>query len=147
LTARGVLVVGNEAWRLAASLLRRPKSVSHRDPLPRLALGLVGFLVVVNLAVYMPGQWKLYQGYNYVNADSIRAVAVAGIHNAVVFTEVGRWYEWWNYGSVFSSNSPLLDDDVVYARDLGLAKDRELMALYPGRRFYRLSNHELTEMK
>jgi hypothetical protein len=38
---------------------------------------------------------------------------------------------------VFSANTPRLDTDVIYARDLG-ARNRELMDLYAGRNFYRL---------
>lgn len=146
LTARGVWIVGEQGARFAAILLKRGRPALERGR--GLALAIVGLLVVLNLVAYMPGQWKLYHGYNYVNAGSIDAVRAAGIHNALVFTQVGKWYEWWNYGSVFSSNSPLLDSDVVYARDLGLDKDRELMQLYPDRKYYLLStDHHLTEIR
>ena len=84
-------------------------------------------------------------GYNYVSAASVDAVARANIHNAVVFTDPGPPAEWWNYGMVFSANSPLLDGDVLYARDLG-AEDQRLMALYPDRRFYRLYRTTLAEI-
>ena len=144
LTARGVFELGG--------LVRR---AVHRWGAPRRASDRAGFafagvllalLIGYNLYYYMPVQIQLYKGYNYVNAGPIDAVKKAGIHNALVFTYVGQWYEWWNYGMVFSSNSPLLDGDVVYARDLGDAADRQLMALYPGRSYYRLQGTTLTPL-
>mgnify|MGYP005848077003 CR=1 FL=1 len=146
LTARGILVVGECVWRLSAILGRQSFPIGAAG-FSRLSVAAVVVLVALNLVVYLPGQWRLYQGYNHVDAGSIRAVEQAGARNALVFTELGRWYEWWNYGSVFSSNSPLLNDDVLYARHLGLAKDRELMALYPDRKYYLLSNRELREIR
>jgi hypothetical protein len=104
---------------------------------------LVG-LVAYNAAYYLPGQLRLYHGYNFVSRKKIDAVEAAGIHNAVVFTNVGKPYEWWEYGEVFSANDPLLQDDVIYARDLGDTEDRKLLADSPGRAFYRLDGTTLT---
>lgn len=103
------------------------------------AYGLVIALVAFNAVFYFPGQWQLYHGYNYVNHSKLAAVAAAGIHHAVVFADVGPAYAWWEYGMVFSANDPLLHGDVIFARDLGAVKDRELMADFPGRSFYRLN--------
>lgn len=110
---------------------------------PVLAYGFVALLVAFNFAYYFPGQWQLYHGYNYVNHSKLDAVERAGIHHAVVFADVGQSYEWWEYGMVFSANDPLLRGDVIFARDLGVAEDRKLMAEFPGRSFYRLSGTDL----
>ena len=47
---------------------------------------------------------------------------------------------------VFSANSPRLDTDVIYARDLGPG-DTRLMELYPDRHFYRLRRTVLEKIE
>ena len=47
--------------------------------------------------------------------------------------------EWQTYGSVFWANAPLLDGDVIYARDVGEESNRELALAFPDRAVYRLS--------
>jgi hypothetical protein len=101
--------------------------------------------VTYNVTVYLPAQIPIYRGYNYTSAASIDAVQHAGIHHALIFVVSTPSYAWWSYGAVFSSNSPLLDGDIVYARDQG-ASDRELMRAYPGRSYYRLNNTTLTRL-
>jgi 4-amino-4-deoxy-L-arabinose transferase-like glycosyltransferase len=105
----------------------------------------LALLVTYNVTVYLPAQIPIYQGYNYTSAASINAVQRAGIHHALIFVVSTPSYEWWSYGAVFSSNSPLLDGDIVYARDQG-ASDRELMRAYPGRSYYRLNDTTLTRL-
>jgi hypothetical protein len=100
-------------------------------------------LVFYNASYYLPGQWDLYHGYNYVSRKKIDAAERAGIHNALVFTNVGFPYEWWEYGEVFSANDPLLQGDIIYARDLGDAADRKLIVDFPGRSVYRLNRTDL----
>jgi hypothetical protein len=71
-----------------------------------------------------------YYGNNFanVNAEVLKAVQEHGIKKAIIFT---RSY----YGSVFTCNSPMLDGEIIYARDLG-EKNRLLMAAYPGYAYY-----------
>jgi hypothetical protein len=95
--------------------------------------------------VYLPAQISIYRGYNYTSAASIDAVQRAAIHHALIFVVSRPAGEWWSYGAVFSSNSPLLDGDIVYARDAG-STDRELMRVYPGRSYYRLDYTTLTHL-
>src|SRR5262249_3748917 len=101
-------------------------------------------LFAYNVAYYLPGQWQLYQGYNYVSYKKLDAVAAAGIYYALVFADVGQSYEWWEYGMVFSANDPLLQGDVIFARDLGDGADRQLVADFSGRAFYRFDGTTLT---
>ncbi len=108
--------------------------------------GIVALLVAFNAAFYLPGQLKLYQGYNYVNHSKIDAVTARGIHDAVVFADVGDTYQWWEYGMVFSANDPLLQGDVVYARDLGNEVDGLLAHDFPNRSYWRLDGTTLTPL-
>jgi hypothetical protein len=144
LTARGVFELAGLARRAAQRWGARGRT--SRTVGLAFAGTVLALLVGYNLIYYMPVQWQLYRGYNYVNAGPIDAVKQAGIHNALVFAYVGQPWEWWNYGMVFSSNSPLLDGDVVYARDLGDAENQKLMAQYPGRSYYRLKGTTLTPL-
>jgi 4-amino-4-deoxy-L-arabinose transferase-like glycosyltransferase len=78
----------------------------------------------------------------HISSAPHRAVQEAGLTNAVVFIATPYYrtakFRPDRYGSGFTWMSPDLDDDVIYARDLGDEKNRELMALMPGRKFYRL---------
>ena len=68
-------------------------------------------------------------------------VKKAGIQNAVVFIKSGNFKKQEAapnyYGAGFSLNSPKLDTDIIYARDLGDEKNEELMKEFPRRKFYR----------
>ncbi len=134
LTARGIDVLLDFARRV-------PRVVT-----PLAVCALVIGLIAFNAEYYFPGQWQLYHGYNYVNHSKLDAVAKAGIHHALVFADVGQWYEWWEYGMVFSANDPLLRGDVIYARDLGMPTDEKLMHDFPGRTYYRLDGTTLTPL-
>lgn len=86
------------------------------------------------------------RGYNYVSRARLDVVERAGVRDAIVFVDPGGQYEWWNYGMLFSANSPWLDTSVLYARDLGPFNER-LMREHPSRRFYRLGPLGLEEMR
>jgi 4-amino-4-deoxy-L-arabinose transferase-like glycosyltransferase len=129
-------------WPMRAQLRRR---ASHLAALFVPALLLASFLAY-NLAVYLPAQLPMYRGYNFVDASSLQAVARAHIHHALIFVDSNPPGEWWSYGSVFSANSPTLDGDIVYARDLG-ARNVQLMHRYPGREYYRLNGATLTRIQ
>jgi len=113
---------------------------------PALIYAFVALLIAFNFVFYFPGQWQLYHGYNYVDHSKLDAVQRAGIHHALVFADVGQSYEWWEYGMVFSANDPLLQGDVIFARDLGDAADKKLMADFPGRSYYRLDGVTLSRL-
>jgi len=144
LSARGLAALVGLAGDLATSRIgqRLAPPWSYRT----IGWGLVAFLVVAlishNLVHYLPGQWSAYKDYNYISADSVEAVKRAGLRNALVFVEHEPGWQWWKYGCVFSSNSPFLDSDVIYARDLG-EKNYELIKLFPERGYYRLRGTEL----
>ena len=143
LTARGIremanlwpAIVGHFGVQRAAPLRAGPIAI----------YGFLGIMVLHNMAIYMPQQWIIHHGYNYVSRDSVETVQQSSVANAVVFTQVGRSFEWWNYGEVFSSNDPQLDGDVIYARDLG-PRNETLMEYYPNRGFYLLADGVLSEI-
>ncbi len=66
----------------------------------------------------------------------------AGIANALVFIPADHFREharnlrWDHFGSGFALNDPDLRGDIIYARDLGDARNAELIARYPGRSLY-----------
>lgn len=139
LTARGLEELYR--WPLRLRLTRgHDRIAALATPAAILAL-----LVSYNASVYLPAQIPLYRGYNYTSAASIRAVERAGIHHALIFVVSTPPDEWWSYGAVFSSNSPMLNGDIVYARDEG-SSNRLLMKEYPGRTYYRLENVTLTRL-
>jgi hypothetical protein len=143
LTARGIetaLDVASEGF-IAGHRARQSFTFA-----PAVVVAAVVGLFAFNISYYLPGQWALYHGYNYVSHKKIDAVTAAGIHNALVFTNIGLPYEWWEYGEVFSANDPLLQGDVVYARDLGDETDRTLLSAFPGRQVYRLNGTDLRRL-
>ena len=56
----------------------------------------------------------------------------------------GPSYAWWFYGSVFSANDPLLQGDVIYARDLGADADQQVEQEFPTRSAYLLKDGQIT---
>jgi hypothetical protein len=97
-------------------------------------------------SVYFPPQIDLYsRNYNFASARGLHAVERAHLHNALVFVVTDPPDAWWDYGVAFSANSPLLDGDIVYARDLG-REDTVLERAYPHRTPYRLHGRQLTRM-
>lgn len=143
LTARGVRELAN-LWPAISGYFGVRQAAPNRAG-PIVVYGFLGVMILHNLAIYMPQQWIIHHGYNYVSRDSVARVQGHRLSNAVVFTRTGKSFEWWNYGEVFSSNNPLLDNDVIYARDLG-ARNKRLMAQYPDKNFYLLADGVVTEI-
>jgi hypothetical protein len=148
LTARGVdVAMGVGGAPLSTDTPPRRGGAPPPAPVAAtLAVLCVAGLVAYNLIFYLPGQWPLYRGYNYVNHRRLDAVAAAGIHHALVFANTTSQYAWWDYGMVFSANDPLLQGDVIYARDLGDQQNCQLRADYPDRSFWKLTGTTLTPL-
>lgn len=136
LAARGL----QELYYLALRLpLGRPASRLAALAFPLLlGLGLIAY----SWLVFMPKERTVIAGYSQFDDLAVAAVRQAHLHHAVVF-QVQNPTDWWPYGGVVTENSPLLNGDVVYARDWG-PNDRELMRLYPGWKYYRLNWWVLT---
>ncbi len=106
-------------------------------------------IVLAGCFLYMgvyafPRLYKKYStDYWYVSDRVAQAVNEQGIENAVVFVDVSipRSTDVPNilaYGDGFVHNGPGLETDVVYVMDLG-RKNRDLMGVYPGRKYYVLT--------
>ncbi len=108
-----------------------------------LAPTLLVVLIAGGTALYLPPWVAALKGYNYVHRGPVNVVERSGISNAIVLIDPGPAQQWWNYGMVFSANSPFLDNDVIYARDRPSVDLTGLRAAFPGRRIVRLVGDRL----
>ncbi len=129
MAGRGMDLLG----RLAVTRLRGAWSLQARWLVPGV---LFAFLSLYNLTQALPYQVSQYQNYNDISAAALRSVERAGLKNALVFVELDPARSNRDYGKVFFANDPLLKGNIVYARDLGTARNRGLVELFPGRTPY-----------
>jgi DNA-binding beta-propeller fold protein YncE len=139
LTARGVTMASGSCGKLAERLkknLVRPAYVANWSHIIATASILIfmAWLIKGNIAGYFSERVQEHRGYNGVDARMLHMVEDNEVHDAVVFVK-SKW-PWQNYGSVFSSNSPMLDSDVVYVRDIDDYKNGLVMKEFPGREYY-----------
>ncbi|KAA0221967.1 hypothetical protein EDS67_27580 [candidate division KSB1 bacterium] len=135
LTARGIL-------RLPTLFRKIPGvSISTRNVSAATA-AFVALCVLIAAIGNIPSLTRYY-GHNFanVNAEILKTVKEKGIKKAIIFTPS-------YYGNVLSANSPLLDTDIIYARDLG-EKNHLLMSAFPDYEYYLAdgSNIQLLEAK
>jgi hypothetical protein len=83
---------------------------------------------------FVPRTMSELRGFNGADARLARLADEKRIHHALVF--VRDCPHWQCYGTVFWRNSPRLDGDIVWARDLGPVRDAALLTAFPGRRPY-----------
>jgi 4-amino-4-deoxy-L-arabinose transferase-like glycosyltransferase len=140
LTARGATRIGavfRAAWPGSLRAVKAGATVA-----PALAVG----MIAVTSYSFTPGFLRGALGYNGMDRSRTELVEAAGLHRALVVVS-GAEGDWQTYGSVFWSMSPLLNDDVIYARDLGERAEPELEAAYPDRVVYRLDGDVLTMIR
>jgi len=130
LSGRGLVVLGRSVAALAGPAGRRRVGL--------VMAALIGPLLLYNVVQTLPGQVRAYTGYNDVDASSLRAVTAAHLDHALVFVGLDRAFVRRDFGKVFFANDPLLRGPVVYARDLGPARNHDLLAAFPDRRPYYL---------
>jgi hypothetical protein len=106
-------------------------------------LALLLLLVSANLILGLPAQAEDQRGYNGVSGERQALVQAAGLGRALVLVPTSQWSAWWEYGSVFSANDPLLEREVIFARDLGPATNQRTLAAYPDRAPYLLADGRL----
>ncbi len=140
LSARGLVRAGQALANVLARLVSAGRARS-------LALAAVGCLVVGLFAwsytQFAPGEFGKTVRWYDIDGSGPRAVRAAGVHNAVVFVKHSYWTD---YAPFFSNDDPLLQGDVVYAIDLGPSRDRDLLALYPGRAAYTYADGQVTPL-
>jgi len=140
LTARGIQVAATlDFWARAPQVWRRAQR--------GVVAAMVAFLVLGNLLVYLPSQMPIYNDYNYISGKHLERVRAAGLTNALVFVEDDPDWQWWRYGALFIGNTPWLDGEVIYARDLGPDENRRLMEAYPERRAYVFDGWQVREVE
>jgi hypothetical protein len=143
LTARGVICAAEATSGRLRSLSQRRVPLSAAPVFVLLLVGLIGG----NAVGYLPRQVELHRGYNHVSGYRQAVVRRADIHNALVLVPTSQLLAWWDYGSVFSANDPLLRGDVIYARDLGTEGNQGTLAAFPERAAYRLVDGRLTRVR
>jgi 4-amino-4-deoxy-L-arabinose transferase-like glycosyltransferase len=107
---------------------------------PALASVLV-LAVAVGLVANLPYRMSEAHGFYGITRSQLEPIEEAGLHNALVIVYAERWLE---YGAMLGEASPLLDDDVVYARGNLDEMDAAVMAMFPGRAVYYLKNGKLS---
>ena len=143
LTARGV-VTGAEAT--AGTLWSISRRRAHPSTGPFFA-ALIFFLSVGNVFANLPREVDAHRGYNFVNGTRQAIVRASGVRRAIVFVPTANPTDWWDYGSVFSANDPLLKNDIIYARDLGPSVDQRTADASPDRTPYVLVGEQLFRMR
>ena len=98
-----------------------------------LLIALVAGSYIANTSGYL----RNYHNYNFVGRQKLDLVRENVERPALVFVKPGL--DWWEYGSVFSANDPWLKGPIVFARDRGTQANRRLMAHFPQRHAYRLT--------
>lgn len=106
---------------------------------PVLAATLV-LILGLNLAANLPSRMQQAHGFYGISRAQLQPIEQADLHNALVIIYADRWLE---YGALLAGMSPILDDDVLYARSSGDEADTALLADYPGRTIYYLVSGEL----
>ena len=104
-------------------------------PLFSLFIFLVSFLIVYNLAFYMPYRFQQMYGLYGISRKCYRAFespATRRLTPALVAVPVeGKWIE---YGCMLDMSSPFLDSDFVFIISAGLPMDMAITNSMPGRR-------------
>jgi hypothetical protein len=103
--------------------------------------GLFALFSIYTLTQSLPAQARSYVDYNDISGESLREVEGAHLTNAIVFVALEPSRPDRDYGKVFFANDPLLQGNVVYARDRGAAANRYLASRFPGRTAYWLPLH------
>ena len=109
---------------------------------------LVSLLVAHNLILNLPHLVDAHRGYNFVSGQQQALVeaTIPAEEKALVFVATPT-KDWWQYGALFSANTPWLDSRIIYARGLGTAQNTQLTALYPDRALYRLADKQLEQLR
>ncbi len=130
-------------WLLAAVGLRKVWAwAAGREGWLRPALvGALVLLMAVNLAANLPSRLSMAHGFYGITRSQLDPIEEADLHNALVIVYADRWLE---YGAMLAGQSPLLDDDVLFARGSVPEADAAVIADFAGRRVYYLHEGKLS---
>jgi hypothetical protein len=150
LSARGVQCLVNAVGDIASWLGARVRPLWGLEA--RATAGVAAYAVVAALLAYSVHGWMLgkheawpyiefvprtiseLEDFNSANPGLLEAADHQHLHDALVL--VRDCPHWWCYGTVFWKNSPDLNGDIVYARDLGPEKNAALIERFAGRSVY-----------
>ncbi len=126
-------------WLLAARGILKFSGVPLTGRHPR--VNLAGIVVRAALpallaaAVFFQILPRIIQGHGLygISRENIASSGAAGLHNALVFIDIKTWKD---YGNFSWLNSPFLDSDVIFARDMGPERNERIIAALPGREIY-----------
>jgi hypothetical protein len=88
---------------------------------------------------YTPTNIGGLRGFNFSDDRLLNRADDMHLHNALVLVE--ECPNWWCFGAEFWTNSPTLDNDVVWAEQQKDPDDVKLLEHYPNRKLY-LANYE-----
>ena len=103
--------------------------------------GTLALMVALGLALNVPSRMGEAHSFYGITRSQLQPIEAADVHNALVIVYAERWLE---YGAMIAGMSPTLDDDVVYARGHSAEIDAEVIADYPGRAVYYLTDGQLS---
>jgi hypothetical protein len=133
LTARGILVFPD--WSRDMLGTRE----THEGTTVRL-LGFVFVLVVIGFASNFPAHVRNYSNaYWGVDGTTLELVRGRGINRGIVFVPSAK------FGSVFPSNDPFMQRELIFARDLGEA-NKELLRHFPSLPTYRIQRDSIVPL-
>jgi hypothetical protein len=102
--------------------------------------------MTINVVGYLPKLILAYRDYNGVSRQNLQIVEQAGLQNSVDFV-TSHWPNWQAYGSVFPANTPQLDREVIFARDLGEVENWRLMTRYAEHTWWLLRDGQLSKLR
>jgi hypothetical protein len=119
-------------WLLAArGLLKFSAGRSAGKWRLRLTRAVLPAFLVWSLAFQILPRFETGRGLYGISRENI--AATSALHNALVFIRIRSWTD---YASFSWLNSPLLDGDVIFARDTGSDRNAQIIKEFPGREVY-----------
>jgi 4-amino-4-deoxy-L-arabinose transferase-like glycosyltransferase len=103
--------------------------------------GVLAVVLVGSLLVNLPGRMTEAHGFYGISRAQLAPIEEAELQNALVIVYAERWLE---YGALLAGMSPMLDDEVVYARGGGIEVDSAVINEFQGRTVYYLQGGQLT---
>lgn len=156
LSARGIVLAGEWCRDMLAVWFRMQPGNAPAYVVQAILIGFMAGNVEANLDQFLNSKpyWgeKLYsfmprrladlKGFNYIEPHIQNKMRDAGITDThiVVFVDEQGTRTWYRYGSVFHQTDPLFrDNHPIYAREIDDATRKRVMALFPGRRYFRVT--------
>ena len=139
LTARGILCLPDFVRQV---LLIQATRLQIKSTISFALLLCLTFMLCCRLPAVVH-YYASYDFYPHIRPDMLKTVERQKVNRAVVFIDP------YFYRSVFPANAPLLDGDVVYAKDLDQKPSQKAkwVESYPNREFFRLENSRLVAME